>query len=124
MKSKIAYICHPIAGDEMVNMDKIIKIIREINLNYPTIVPFAPYIADLLAMNDGIPNERCIALGNCIKILSSGIINELWIYGERISGGMQAEIEMADRQGVPIVLMDPKTIVPANLLHKINIGFK
>jgi len=124
MKSKIAYICHPIAGDEMGNMNKIIKIVRDINLNHPTVVPFAPYIADLLAMDDGIPDERCIALGNCIKILSSDIVDEIWIYGERISGGMRAEIEMADRHLIPIMQMDPDTDIPPELRHKINIGFK
>ena len=125
MKSKIAYIAHPISGDVSGNIQKILNIVRDINLTKPDVVPFAPYIADVLIMDDSKPEERSIGICNDLKILKSGIISELWIYGERVSGGMQAEILLAEELCIPIVLMDPKTDVPVSLLNKITkIGFE
>jgi hypothetical protein len=96
---KIVYICHPIAGEVMKKTHKILEIIKEINLTMADVVPFAPYMADVLTMDDDIPLERDRGLQNCIEILKSGIVDELWIYGPRISGGMKAEIGL--RYGHP-----------------------
>ena len=125
MKKTIAYIAHPIAGDVMGNIEKIMEIVREINLTEPDVVPFAPYVIDVLALDDDKPEERAIGIDNCIRILMSGIVNELWIYGDRISGGMLAEIEMAFDLSIPVILMNEDMEVPTSIQSKITeIRFK
>jgi hypothetical protein len=120
VKKKIVYIAHPIGGDVTANIQKILNIVRDINLTMPDVVPFAPYIADVLIMDDSKPEERAIGISNDHKIIESGIVNELWIYGERISAGMVAEIELAEKHCIPIVLMTRDTELPLSLLNKNN----
>lgn len=105
---KIVYIVHPIAGDVMENVGKIMEIVRNINLTEPEIVPFAPYLSDVLALNDEVPEERDRGMKNCTEVLQSGIVKELWIYGDRISRGMQEEIKLAFEMGLPITVKDPR----------------
>jgi hypothetical protein len=109
---KIVYIVHPVAGDIHGNVQKILKIIREINLTRKDIVPFAPYIADILAMDDNDSAQRERGIDNGIAILGSGIIRELWVFGKKISPGMEAEIHLAWEMSIPVIVMDPDLVWP------------
>lgn len=102
---KIAYIVHPIAGDVHGNIEKILAIVKKINLERTDVVPFAPYIADVLTINEDDQKQRDRGICNDLAILKSGVVNELWVYGSRISGGMKAEIELAWELNIPIVVM-------------------
>jgi len=120
---KIVYIAHPISGDIMGNTNRIIQIVHDINLTRLDVVPFAPYLVDVLAMDDNDPQQRSRGIENDIAILKSGAVNELWIYGPKISGGMEAEIDLAYALGIPILVMDPTTEVPVHLRMIMNIGY-
>lgn len=120
---KIVYICHPVSGDVMGNIEKIMKIIRDINLSRNDVVPFAPYLGDLLSLDDNKPEERDRGIVNDIAILKSGIINELWVYGPKISGGMRAEIDLAMDLEIPVVVMDPSTIIPNEIIMLMQRGY-
>lgn len=100
---KIIFISHPIGGDVMLNLSRIMDIVREINKTMPDIVPLAPYFADVLAMNDNDPEERARGLKNGLSVIESGMVDELWLYGNRISEGMQMEIDAAKKKGIPVV---------------------
>lgn len=106
---KIAYIAHPIGNDVPGNLTKIRAIVRKINLTEPGTVPFAPYYADCVAMVDQIPEERQRGILNDKTILASGIVDELRLYGDRISAGMRHEIETAMAEGIIIMAMTPQT---------------
>lgn len=95
MKLKIAYIAHPVSGDVKGNIEKIKSIVREINLNEPKTVPFVPYLSDLMALDDSIPEERERGIKNNIRLIQSGIVDELRLYGDKVSKGMLAEISLA-----------------------------
>lgn len=114
---KIAYIVHPIAGDVHGNVQKILEIVKGINRTRSNVVPFAPYIADVLVLDDDDAGQRSRGIGNDMAILKSGIVNELWVYGPRISGGMKAEIELAFELNIPIVVMEPDLKWPEWLLR-------
>jgi hypothetical protein len=114
---KIAYIVHPIAGDVHGNIEKILAIVKKINLHRSDVVPFAPYIADVLALDDNTPEERSRGIENDVAILKSGVVNELWVYGSKISGGMKAEIELAFELNIPIVVMEPDLKWPEWLMR-------
>ena len=106
---KIVYIAHPISGDVEGNLQKIRAISRFINLNYPDVVPFAPYFLDCIALDDDKPEERERGMRNDREFFERQVIDELWLYGDRISSGMSVEIAMAIKQGIPIVPMSEGT---------------
>jgi len=99
---KIVYICHKIGGDVENNIKKVIAICREINLTEPNIIPFVPYLSDLYALNDEIPAERERGLSNGLFMLKKGFIDEIWLYGDRISNGMRAEINVCLEVGIKV----------------------
>ena len=70
---KIVYIAHPIGAPTKEgienNLADLRRIVRGINLNYPDIVPFVPYYADIVSMNDMIPAERERVIKNDTTIL-------------------------------------------------------
>lgn len=56
---------------------------------------FLPYLLD-----DGVPEERTLAVEFGKKLLA--LCTRLVVYGSRVSAGMQGEIAMAERLGIPI----------------------
>jgi hypothetical protein len=102
---KVAYIAHPIGGDVKGNLEKIVKIGRDINLSEPNVIPFAPYFFDCHCLNDDIPEERERGIKNDIALFKMGFISELRLYGDRISNGMRAEIKLCKELNIPIKAM-------------------
>jgi hypothetical protein len=102
---RCCYIAHPISGDIETNLADLRRIIRKINMEHPDVVAFAPYYADVVSLDDNIPAERARGIANNVAILRSGIVQELWLTGPRISTGMQHEKELAEELGIPVVNM-------------------
>lgn len=100
---KIVYIAHPIGGDVEANLADLRRIIRKINLEYPDVVPFAPYYADIVSLDDHVLAERERGIRNDTAILTAGIVQEMWLTGERISTGMEAERQLAMKLGILII---------------------
>ena len=106
MIMKIVYIAHPVGGDVKGNIKKIVEIGREINMNNQGVVPIAPYIFDLLCLNDDVQEERARGMANGEALFLRKFIDEVWVYGDRISSGVRSEILMARELGIPVI---PKT---------------
>lgn len=100
---KIVYIAHPIGGDVAGNLERIRLIVRQINLTMPDVVPFAPYWLDCFALNDNDPHERERGIKNDNELFNRKFIDEVWLCGGRISAGMRAEKELAEKLGIPVV---------------------
>lgn len=100
---KIVYIAHPISGDIAGNLEKIQQIVRQINLQYSDVVPFAPYWVDCHALDDNDPEERKRGIANDQEFFLRKVIDEVWLFGDRISAGMLSEIELATSLGIPVV---------------------
>lgn len=100
---KVVYIAHPIGSDVENNIKKVIAICREVNLTEPNIIPFVPYLSDLYALDDSKPEERERGLNNGLSLLKKGFIDEIWLYGDRISNGMRSEINICLEVGVKVV---------------------
>ena len=109
---KIVYIAHPIGGDVAANVQKILAIVKHINMTMPDIVPFAPYIVDVLAMNDDVPLERERGIRNCFVILNSEMVDQVWLYGHTITPGMKAEVDLAIDNMIPVFVKDPAMELP------------
>ena len=106
---KIAYIAHPISGDIAGNLKKIEAIGREINLKEPDVVPFAPYYFDCNTLNDDIEAERKRGIKNDIALFKKGFIDELRLYGDRISKGMEHEIKLCQELCIDVMPMTEET---------------
>ncbi len=106
--NKIVYIAHPIRGNVEYNLSRIREIVNSINTEpkYATVLPLVPYYADVVSMNDDIPEERQRGIKNGLHILSiKGFINELWLYGQTISPGMKNEVHAAFKNRIKVCAM-------------------
>jgi len=102
--TKIVYIAHAIAGDIENNLSDLRRILRKINLECPyTVIPIAPYYADVVSLNDTVPDERKRGMHNDATLIKCGLISEIWLTGPRISSGMQAEIDLAKTLNIPVI---------------------
>lgn len=106
---KIVYIAHPVGAPTKEgienNLADLRRIVRKINLEYPDIVPFVPYYADIVSMDDNVLSERERGIKNDNAILRSGMIDEMWATGNRISNGMFAEMGIACLEKITFVDM-------------------
>lgn len=100
---KVAYIAHPISGDIEANLADLRRIVRKINLEQPDVVPFVPYYVDIVSLDDNVPEERERGIKNDTYILRSGVVDEVWLTGARLSTGMAAEKNLAIEMGIPVI---------------------
>lgn len=87
----IVYICSPYAGDVEGNVAAARRYSRfAVGKSY---IPIAPHLLFPQFMDDTAPHERELGLffGNAVMSKCS----EVWVFGERISDGMAAEIKRA-----------------------------
>ena len=87
----IVYICSPYAGETEKNVKAAQKYSRfSVEKGY---IPIAPHLLFPQFLNDANPKERQLGLffGNALMSKCS----EVWVFGSRISAGMEAEINRA-----------------------------
>lgn len=85
----IVYICSPYSGDTKKNIENARKYSRfAVDKHY---LPIAPHLLFTQFMNDEIPEERETAIFMNFVLMSK--CAEMWVFGDVISAGMQAEIK-------------------------------
>lgn len=99
---RIIYIAHPIGGDIEGNLKKINDIVNYLNSISDDIVPFVPYYADCVACDDNDPEQRNRCILNDREHFIRRNFDELWLYGDKVSSVMKAEIELAIECNIPI----------------------
>lgn len=99
---KVVYIAHPISGDIEANLADIRRIVALINRTMPDVVPFVPYYVDVVSLDDNDPADRARGIKNDHHLLRSGVVDEMWATGERLSIGMKEEIRVAYHLGIPV----------------------
>lgn len=99
---KICYIAHPISGNIKANLDDLRRIVRKINLGEENVVPFCPYYVDIVSLDDNVPAERERCIANDHELFTRVFIDELWLTGDKISSGMEAEIALAAKYNIPV----------------------
>ncbi len=90
----VVYICSPFSGDQKTNTKRAKKYSR-----YAVdrgVIPFAPHL--LLPMYMKEETERGQAL--YMDLVFLGRCDELWVFGNSITSGMQAEINKAAELGI------------------------
>jgi hypothetical protein len=102
---KIIYLMHSIGGDVENNIKDILRIVKKINLEFSDIVPFVPYLADVLALDDNNEVYRKRGIKNDKEIITRNrnIIDEAWLTGDKISKGMKDEIKLFRQNRIPVI---------------------
>ena len=94
----IVYICSPYAGEVSINVENARRYSRfAVNQGY---IPLAPHLLFPQFLNDRIPRER--QLGLCFGTALMSKCSEVWVFGSRISSGMEEEIKRARWKNYPI----------------------
>lgn len=94
----VVYICSPYSGDTEKNVENAKRYSRfAVDRHY---LPITPHIYFTQFMDDNIPEERDIAIFMNWVLMSK--CAELWVFGDIISSGMNAEIERAKRKHMKI----------------------
>lgn len=103
-QKKTVFIAHPIAGDIEANMKKVLEICERVHNK--NIIPVAPYLVSLQYLKDEVVEDRQLGAEANLECFRRGYVDELWLFGDRISSGMKEEIFLAKKLGVPVI---PKT---------------
>jgi len=107
---KFIYICSPLKGDIERNIRKANGYCRFAVKK--SVVPLAPHTMFTGFLDDTIPEEREAGLSLGLEILKR--CNEMWVFGNRISEGMLAEMEVAKELNIPIRYFTDKCEEVAN----------
>lgn len=103
-KKKTVFIGHPISGDIKGNIEKVLKICMEVHTKH--IIPVAPYLVSLEYLNDDVVEDRELGMEANHECFHRHYVDELWLFGDRISSGMRQEVSLAKKMGIPVI---PKT---------------
>lgn len=95
----LVYICSPYSGDVERNA-KMAKLYSRFAVIERNAIAFAPHLLIPQYLSDDAPEERELALFMDMVFLCK--CNELWVFGENITNGMQREINKAKKRNMTI----------------------
>lgn len=100
------YVAHEVSR----NVDGNIKNILDICKKYHTrdVIPFAPYLVALQYLDDRSIEERTLGMEANAEFFRKGTIDEVGVFGSRVSRGIFGELELAFRLGIPINSYDKR----------------
>lgn len=104
---KTVFIAHPISGNVKNNIKKVFDICHKIHT--PEIIPVAPYLVSLQYLNDEIKEDRELGIEANLECFRRKYIDELWLFGNKISPGMIQEIKLALEFKIPIIPQTSET---------------
>lgn len=102
MRKKIVYIAHPIGGDVKSNLESLFKILESINRERKDVIPLAPYIGDVMSLNDDNESDRERGISNSNELIKTLVFDEIWLTGPGVSKGMAAEMKLFISLGLPV----------------------
>ncbi len=101
LRPKLIFIAHPIRGDLAGNMKKVFAICEQVRREGH--IPIAPYLLSLPHTTDEVIKNRELGVWANLTSFERGYVDELWLYGDRISEGMNIEIALAQKLHLPVV---------------------
>lgn len=114
MKNKLIYIASPYAGDIKKNVEFAKAACRYAMEQGCT--PVAVHLLYPQFLDDSNPKERAAGLAMGHQVLS--VCDELWVCGDRISSGMELEIQEAKRMDIPIREVKKEQIQGRSVMSK------
>lgn len=101
MKKPIEYIAHKVGGDVKGNIEKILKLNRELSFKNE-IIPFIPYLADIQSLDDDNPEERALGFSHNEEFFKRKLFDQMGVYSE-VSQGIAKEIEWCHKYGIKVI---------------------
>ncbi|MBI2672786.1 hypothetical protein HYX19_00855 [Candidatus Woesearchaeota archaeon] len=110
----IAYIIHPLKGDEHFTLEQNIERVRGIckNLYSKELLPISVALYFTQFMDDTKKEDRELGLEFDLEILRREFINKILAYGHKVSYGMGLEINVGKERELPLICKEEQTIVP------------
>lgn len=107
MAKKTVFIAHPISGDVKGNIEKVLKICAQVHSK--NVIPVAPYLVSLHYLDDNVEEDRGLGIEANHECFRRRYVDELWLFGNRISNGMRQEILLAWQIDIPILAKTEET---------------
>lgn len=104
---KTVFVGHPIAGDIQENIKRVLQICQEIHTT--EIIPVVPYLVSLQYLDDTVVEDRQLGMEANHECFRRRYVDELWLYGDKISSGMQREIVLARELGILVIAKTKET---------------
>jgi len=98
---KTVFIAHPVNGDVQGNVGKILGICKQVHSG--VIIPIVPYLVSLQYLDDKVEEDRNLGIAANHEAFYRGFVDELWLFGDCISTGMEGEVRLALDRGIPII---------------------
>ena len=95
---KLIFICSPYNGNTKLNVARAERYCRFAYTQGA--VPIAPHLHNPRFLDDSIPEERQAGIQLGIEILRRA--NEIWVFGNRLTEGMEAELRAAQQMKIPV----------------------
>ncbi|MBP2654226.1 MAG: hypothetical protein H6Q73_1795 [Firmicutes bacterium] len=95
---KLVYVCSPLRDNIQRNIRKANGYCRFATKQ--SVVPIAPHVMFTRFLDDDISEEREMGLVMGMEILKR--CDEVWVFGDRLTKGMQAELLAAQQMKLPI----------------------
>jgi hypothetical protein len=92
------YVCSPYRGEVATNVAFAKRCCLEVTKAGK--VPFAPHLFFTQFLDDNLPDERELGISCGLHVLS--LCSEIWVFGDKISDGMLAEIDFAEQNGIVV----------------------
>lgn len=93
------FVCSPYHGEVEVNAKRARSYVKYVICQGHT--PFAPHLLYTQVLDESTDREIGIELG--LDMLA--VMDEVWVFGERITEGMRCEIKRALSLGIPVRYM-------------------
>jgi hypothetical protein len=101
---KLVYICSPLRGEIERNISRANAYCRF--AAQQSVVPIAPHVMFTGFLDDNLTAERSTGLKLGLELLKK--CDELWVFGNRLSEGMESEIRAAITLGIPFYFYNDK----------------
>ncbi len=106
----IVFICSPYADDPLNNERRAIRYCRF--AVWKGCIPIAPHIYFTRFLDDRSPDDRALGLFMGHVMLTKCV--EMWVFGDRITYGMECEIAKAEERSMPIRYFDENMMEVTN----------
>lgn len=101
---KFVYVCSPLRGDIETNVRRAHGYCRFVIQQGA--LPLAPHAVFTAFLDDTIPQERQLGMAFGLELMKR--VDELWVFGKRITEGMGAEIKRATERNITIRYFDER----------------
>ncbi|MGF7185295.1 hypothetical protein GGQ84_001381 [Desulfitispora alkaliphila] len=102
--NSFVYVCSPLRGDIERNINRAIGYSRFVYAEGG--IPLAPHIIFTRFLDDEDPADRKAGIEMGIQLLRK--CDELWVFGEKITEGMDREVSVAKALKIPVKRFNEK----------------